>query len=284
MHFVLIFIETHHSMDQSILLITFLGVFVGLLMGLTGAGGGILSVPLLVFFLHLPMAQASPIALCAIAFSASIGAIIGFKNHVLRYKAAMFMSIFGLILSPVGLWIAQIIPNKPLIILFSAILFYTSIKLFHQASNLIKGIIPKEDTPPPCKLDQSIGKLIWTIPCARSLMFAGAGAGFLSGLLGVGGGFIIVPALKKFTDLPMKSIVATSLGVLAIVSSGGALVSFASDNLNMTIALPFSFGSLLGLLIGKGLEKKMTGARVQQIFSIFTFMVAISLLLKAMHL
>jgi len=271
-------------MDQSILLIIFLGAFVGLLMGLTGAGGGILSVPLLVFFLHLPMAQASPIALCAIAFSASIGAVIGLNNHTLRYKAAIFMSIFGLILSPVGLWIAKIIPNNPLIILFSAILFYTSIRLFHQASQSIKGTVPKEKTPPPCKLDLSIGKLIWTVPCARSLMYAGAGAGFLSGLLGVGGGFIIVPALKKFTDLPMKSIVATSLGVLAIVSTGGAIISLAAGNLNVVIALPFSVGALLGLLVGKFLEMKITGARVQQIFSIFTFLVAISLLFKAINL
>jgi uncharacterized membrane protein YfcA len=267
-------------MDQSILLIIFLGAFVGLLMGLTGAGGGILSVPLLVFFLHLPMAQASPIALCAIAFSASIGAVIGLNNHTLRYKAAIFMSIFGLILSPVGLWIAKIIPNNPLIILFSAILFYTSIRLFHQASQSINGTVPKEKTPPPCKLDLSIGKLIWTVPCARSLMYAGAGAGFLSGLLGVGGGFIIVPALKKFTDLPMKSIVATSLGVLAIVSSGGAIVSLASGHLNIAIALPFSLGSMLGLLMGKGLEKKISGARLQQLFAIFTFIVAISLIVK----
>ena len=270
-------------MDQSILII-FLGIFVGLLMGLTGAGGGILSVPLLVFFLHLPMTQASPIALCAIAFSASIGAIIGLKNHVLRYKAAMFMSIFGLILSPIGLWIAKIIPNTPLLIIFSGILFYTSVRLFIQASQTIKGITHAVKTPPPCQLDQSIGKLIWTVPCARALMYSGAGAGFLSGLLGVGGGFIIVPALKKFTDLPMKSIVATSLGVLAIVSMGGAMISLAAGNLNVAIALPFSVGAIVGLLIGKFLEKKITGARVQQIFSIFTFIVAVSLVLKAINL
>ena len=126
----------------------------------------------------------------------------------------------------------------------------------------------------------SIGKLIWTVPCARSLMFAGACAGFLSGLLGVGGGFIIVPSLKKFTDLPMKAIVATSLGVLAIVSAGGAFVSLATGILDLSIALPFAIGSLIGLLVGKILEKKISGPRVQQIFSIFTFLVSLSLIYK----
>ncbi len=249
-------------------------------MGLTGAGGGILSVPLLVFAFHMPISEAGPIALTAIALSAGIGAIIGLNEKVLRYKAAMFMALFGLILSPLGLWVAQRAPNTPLLLIFSGILIYVASKMFIQATQTIAGKAPKLIKPPPCQLDMSIGKLIWTVPCARSLMLAGACAGFLSGLLGVGGGFIIVPSLKKFTDLPMKAIVATSLGVLAIVSAGGAAISLLSGTLDFTIAAPFAIGSLAGLLIGKVLEKNISGPRVQQIFSIFTFLVALSLIYK----
>jgi uncharacterized membrane protein YfcA len=114
-------------------------------------------------------------------------------------------------------------------------------------------------------------------------MISGATAGFLSGLLGVGGGFILVPALNRFTDLPMKSIVATSLGVLAIVSAGGAFISLASGTLNTTIAIPFACGSLLGLLLGKVLEKKISGPRIQQIFAVFTLIIAVSLMIKAIN-
>jgi hypothetical protein len=267
-------------MDQNIL-IGFLGILVGLLMGLTGAGGGILSVPLLIFFVHLPIAQASPIALCAIACTATLGAVIGLRRRILRYKAALLMSLFGLTLSPLGLWLAKIVPQTPLLVLFSLILFFVSIRLFVQARQTLQGIEPQDKPPPPCQLDLSIGKLIWTVPCARALMSAGASAGFLSGLLGVGGGFIIVPALKKFTDLPMQSIVATSLGVLAIVSSGSALLTFVSGDLNTAIAVVFSAGSLLGLLLGKAVEKKLSGPRVTQVFAIFTFLVALSLIFKA---
>lgn len=249
-------------------------------MGLTGAGGGILSVPLLIFAFHMPIAEAGPIALTAIALSAGIGAIIGLNAKVLRYKAAMFMAIFGLILSPLGLWVAQRAPNTPMLLMFSGILIYVAGKMFVQATQTLSGKAPALTKPPPCQLDLSIGKLIWTVPCARSLMLAGACAGFLSGLLGVGGGFIIVPALKKFTDLPMKAIVATSLGVLAIVSAGGATVSLISGTLDYSIAGPFALGSLLGLLIGKVLEKNISGPRVQQIFSVFTFLVALSLIYK----
>jgi len=260
-----------------------IGVFVGILMGLTGAGGGILSVPLLVFLLHLPISEAGPIALTAITISASVGAMIGLNAKMLRYKAAVFMALFGLLLSPLGLWLAQKAPNTPLLILFSLVLMYVSIRMLLQVRRILSGKSMPIVKAPPCQLDLSIGKLIWTVPCARALMFAGASAGFLSGLLGVGGGFILVPALNKFTDLPMKSIVATSLGVLAIVSAGGAFISLASGTLNMGIAIPFSIGSLLGLLLGKFLEKKISGPRVQQIFAIFTLIIAVSLLIKALN-
>lgn len=267
-------------MDYSTLISPALGILVGVLMGLTGAGGGILSVPLLVFFLGLPIAEAAPIALCAVALASSIGAILGLKNKILRYKAAGFMAIFGLVLSPVGLWIAPQIPNAPLQIIFSLILLYVAIRLLIQARNEINGIPEENRKAPPCLINPAIGKLQWTLPCARALMFAGSLAGFLSGLLGVGGGFIIVPALKRYTDLPVKSIVATSLGVLAIITGGGAIFSAASGGLNIPVAAPFALAALGGLLLGMLLGKKLSGPHTQLIFSIFTLVVAISLLVK----
>ena len=267
-------------MDYSTLISPALGILVGVLMGLTGAGGGILSVPLLVFFLDLPIAEAAPIGLCAVALASSVGAILGLRNKILRYKAAGFMAIFGLVLSPLGLWIAPQIPNAPLQILFSLILLYVAVRLLSQARNQINGIPEASRKPPPCLMNPAIGKLQWTLPCARALMFAGSIAGFLSGLLGVGGGFIIVPALKRYTDLPIKSIVATSLGVLAIITGGGAIFSAVSGSLNVLVAAPFALAALGGLLIGLLLGKKLSGPHTQLIFSLFTLAIAVSLLIK----
>jgi uncharacterized membrane protein YfcA len=266
-------------MDYSNLISPALGILVGVLMGLTGAGGGILSVPLLVFFLGMPIAEAAPIALCAVALASSVGAILGFKNQTLRYKAASFMAMFGLVLSPIGLWLAPQIPNAPLQILFSLILLYVAARLFMQANQEIKGIPAENRKPPPCLMNP-IGKLQWTLPCARALLIAGSVAGFLSGLLGVGGGFIIVPALKRYTDLPVKSIVATSLGVLAIITGGGAIFSLATGSLNIAVATPFAIAALGGLLLGLLLGKRLNGPHTQLIFSIFTFLIAISLFVK----
>ena len=94
---------------------------------------------------------------------------------------------------------------------------------------------------------------------------------------------MIVPTLKRYTDLPVQSIVATSLGVLAIISTGGALFSAISGNLDLALAAPFSLGALSGLLIGRAVGKKMSGPKLQQIFAILTLGVAISLMLKGIN-
>lgn len=267
-------------MDYSNLISPALGILVGMLMGLTGAGGGILSVPLLIFFLHLTVAQAAPIALCAVALASTIGALLALKSKILRYKAAGLMAIFGLILSPLGLWLAPQIPNAPLLIIFSCTLFFVAIRLYLHTSNELKGLSENTGKPPPCLINSAKGKLHWTLPCARALIMSGSLAGFLSGLLGVGGGFIIVPALKRYTDLPVQSIVATSLGVLAIITGGGAIFSAASGSLNLEIAIPFSLAALGGLLLGQALGKKMSGPRISQIFVLLTLVIASGLLAK----
>lgn len=255
-----------------------LGIFVGVVLGLTGAGGAILSVPLLGFFLHLNVAEAAPIGLLAVSLSAGLGAYLGLRSKIMRYKAAMLIATAGLLFSPVGIWLAHQLPNWPLVLIFCLVLLLVARNMWKQAQRELAGL--DEELGPPCMLDQTIGKLTWTLPCARALAMSGALAGFFSGLLGVGGGFIIVPALRKFTDLPMKSIVATSLGVLTIVSFGGVLFSNLYGSMNWTLAAPFACGSVVGLLIGRQAVKSISGPRVQQSFAIFALMLSVAMMVK----
>ncbi|MEY2707114.1 MAG: hypothetical protein RI905_865 [Pseudomonadota bacterium] len=255
-----------------------LGIFVGVVLGLTGAGGAILSVPLLGFFLHLNVAEAAPIGLLAVSLSAGLGAYLGLRSKIMRYKAAMLIASAGLLFSPVGIWLAHQLPNWPLVLIFCLVLLLVARNMWKQAQRELAGL--DEELGPPCMLDQTIGKLTWTLPCARALAMSGALAGFFSGLLGVGGGFIIVPALRRFTDLPMKSIVATSLGVLTIVSFGGVLFSNLYGSMNWTLAAPFAGGSVVGLLIGRQAVKSISGPRVQQSFAIFALMLSVAMMVK----
>src|ERR1700742_3895004 len=89
-----------------------LGVVVGLILALTGAGGGILAVPLLVFGAGLNVAQAAPIGLTAVGMAAALGAVLGLKAGIVRYKAALMTAAAGMLCAPPGLWLAHRIDNR----------------------------------------------------------------------------------------------------------------------------------------------------------------------------
>lgn len=266
-----------------VLVICALGALVGGVLALTGAGGAIVAVPLLVFGLGLPMSQAGPIALLAVAVSAGIGAVLGWHQGLLRYRAAALMAVAGLLASPAGLWLAQRIPNPPLMALFALVLAAVSLRLLRQAARQLRGVAADvdADASASCRIDDANGRLRWTRPCALRLVVSGAVAGFLSGLLGVGGGFVLVPALLAVSNLPMRAVTATSMGVLALVSTGAVVQSAMAGRLELAVALPFAAGALAGLLLARGAGKRLAGPRLQQVFAILSLVIAAGLLFRA---
>ncbi|MDQ1829271.1 sulfite exporter TauE/SafE family protein [Massilia scottii] len=262
-------------------MVVLLGFTVGIVLALTGAGGGILAVPLLVFGAGLSMAEAGPIGLLAVALAASLGAVMGLRSGTVRYKAALLVAAAGVVCSPLGLWLAQRMPNRPLTAMFAVVLMYVAVRAW-QRSRCAAGTAPPRRAPPPCRLDLARGKLNWTAPCARALCWSGAAAGGLSGLLGVGGGFVMVPALQRFTDLGTQSVMATSLAVIALVSMSGVAASAASGHLQWAIALPFALGALAGMGGGRLLAARLPGARLQQGFALVSALVALALLIRAL--
>lgn len=262
------------------IVVLLLGLTVGLILALTGAGGGILAVPLLVFGAGLSMAEAGPIGLLAVGLAATLGAVMGLKSGTVRYKAAMLVAGAGIVCSPAGLWLAQRSPNRPLTLVFSMVLMYVAYRAY-QRSRGPGGEPAARRAPPPCLVDPGRGKLNWTAPCARALALSGLVAGALSGLLGVGGGFVMVPALQRYTDLSTQSVVATSLAVIALVSAAGVAASAATGHLQWTIALPFSAGALAGMTSGRLLAARLPGQHLQKAFAIVSALVAVALFVKA---
>lgn len=257
------------------LLAAALGSAVGLILALTGAGGAIIAVPLLIFALHWDVAQAAPVALLAVAASATVGAIMGLRAGIVRYRAAALMAGVGSLVAPLGVFLAHRLPPAPLALLFSAVLGFVAWRMFRQSGNSA----PSAD-PAACHLNDQTGRFDWTAPCARALSLAGLLTGFLSGLLGVGGGFLIVPALRRSTDLPMNSIVATSLMVIALVSASAVAVSAAAGRLDLTVALPFSGGAVAAMLAGRVLAGRLAGPRLQRGFAVLAGAVAVGLAIR----
>jgi uncharacterized membrane protein YfcA len=256
------------------------GALVGIILGLTGAGGAILAIPLLVFGLQLLVAEAAPIALFAVSISAAIGALLALKQGKVRYRAAGFIALTGALAAPVGIYIARKIPDAALSLLFAAVLGYVAIRMLRQPGPRSAEAGAELLPATPCQLDDFSGRLIWDVHCARSLALSGIAAGFLSGLLGVGGGFIIVPALQKATRLSMRTIVSTSLAVIALVSAAGAFSAVLAGSMNWSIALPFAAGTVSAMLVVSRFAHHFTGPAMQWGFAILAGCVSLGMIIS----
>jgi uncharacterized membrane protein YfcA len=251
-----------------------LGLLVGLLMSLTGAGGGILAVPLLVFTLHLGIAAAAPIGLVAVGLGASVSALLGLRDGIVRYRAAMLMGGLAMAVAPLGVLAAQRIPNRPLTLSFAAVLALAAWRMWRRARGAHAARAPVDRATLPCVLDARDGRFVWTRPCAQALASTGIAVGLLSGLLGVGGGFVVVPALARFTELSARSVVATSLAVIALGSMGGVAAAAWRGAIAWDIALPFAAGAVAASLLARVISARVAAPRLQQGFAIVSACVA----------
>jgi uncharacterized membrane protein YfcA len=197
------------------------------------------------------------------------------------------MAASGVLASPVGLWLAHRVPNGPLTVLFAIVLGWVAVRMFRQsraprpvatAAGLNRHAAA--GPLPPCQLDDATGRFVWTASCTRALAASGIGAGFLSGLLGVGGGFVIVPALRRATNAPVKTIVATSLAVITLVSASGVVSTALAGNMNWHVAAPFAAGAMLGMLVGRLFASRLSGQRLQQGFAVVAGLIAIGMVVK----
>jgi uncharacterized membrane protein YfcA len=253
-----------------------LGVVVGTLMGWTGAGGAVIGVPLLMLGLSLSLTQAAPVALVAVSLSAWLGAIAGLRAGTVRYKAAALVATAGMLATPLGLWTAPRVPDGILSLVFAAVLGCIAFIMWRDTFERL----PAEQQRParvPCAADRATGRIAWNCRCVQVLGFSGIGTGFISGLLGVGGGFLVVPTLAKATDLSIQSVVATCLAVVALISTTAFLAAAAGGRVDWAIALPFAAGAALGMIAGRRLAVRIPGRATRRLFAFIAFTVALGM-------
>lgn len=265
------------TVAEPLLVASTLGLCIGFLMAITGAGGAILALPLLTLLLHLTMQQAAPIALMAVFAVSSIAAVIGLKQGRVRYKAAALLAATGVAAAPLGVSLAIKTPAIILHGLFIVVLSYVAWRVLRN--NLLSDEMCTL-TQAPCEINPATSKLFWTAGCTRRMLITGGTAGFLSGLLGVGGGFIVVPSLQKISNLEHRMIVATTLTMIALVSLVSVLTYASHAEIIWQIALPFMLASIAGSLAGRSISNKISQHVKQIIFGSMALVIALMMLVR----
>jgi uncharacterized membrane protein YfcA len=148
-----------------------------------------------------------------------------------------------------------------------------------------RRVRPSQTQPPanvPCRVEANGPRLTWTAPCAQALAATGLQSGLLSGLTGVGGGFIIVPALQRHTDLALSHVQATSLAVMALVSVSGVASALGQGALHPELALPFAGTAMAALLLGRRLAPHLPEAWMRRLFAAVTAAAAALLMARVL--
>jgi len=258
-----------------------LGGLVGATLALTGAGGGVLAVPLLMFCFGLDVAHAAPAGLIAIGLAALLGAMLGLREGTVRPRAALLIGSAGMLSAPVGIALAQRLPAAPLAIAFSLVLARVAVAMYRRST----GAYPERGSSavrPCCTTNAESGRLVWTFPCARALVVTGLFSGLMTGLLGVGGGFVVVPALTIRSDLPPASVVSTSLAVIALVSASSVVAAAAHGIVDWSTALPFASGAAIALVAVRPLVSRWSGAALQRAFAVLSLVIATLVFLRGL--
>jgi len=230
------------------------GFVCGIALGLTGGGGSILAVPLLTYGVGLDFHTAVPISLFVVGFTAIFGLVVNYKQHDINYLAAAIMITTGVIFAPIGSYVSQGLSDKVLMVSFSILMITIGIW------SLIKAKVMSGAEKSIC---ESIA-----LKCIIALLVSGAIVGTLTGFFGVGGGFLIVPALVFITAMPIKRAINTSLLVVFVVSISGFISHYEEEHMSWYVAGMFIIGSVIAMLIATKLKKRLNDKILQTLFAI----------------
>lgn len=262
------------------------GAVVGLSLGLTGGGGAIFAVPLLVYGLGVPTREAVGVSLAAVGTTSLVGFLYRWHAGQIEFRTGLLFAMAGMLGAPVGTWLAGQLPETLLLTLFAGLMVVVAIRLWQQASrpvvDLQACVTAEHPDGPACQRDAA-GSLILTSRCAVLLLIVGVLTGVLSGLFGVGGGFVIVPALVLFSGMAIHRAVGTSLMVIALVSvSGVASQLWAGRAISPVITGLFVVGGIAGLFAGQGIGRRLSGPILQKVFVVAILAVAAFVIVRTL--
>ena len=259
-------------------LLGFFGAFiVGLILGLIGSGGSILSVPILVYLFGINPVTATAYSLFIVGTTSLIGSIKNIRNKLINYSSTLLFSFSAVI--TVYLTRKYLIHLIPETIIDTDLIFLNKdqlIMLLFSLLMLVAGFLMIKRTPKTI-----VGlKQTKTIAPNKFLIFTeGSLIGFLTGLIGAGGGFIIIPILVILSDLRMKTAIATSLAIISLKS----LIGFIGDVQNLDIdwlfLITFTLISVIGIFVGQMFSQKVEDNKLKMVFGVFVILIGVVILL-----
>lgn len=268
----------------------FFGCIVGFALGLTGGGGGVFAVPLLVYGLAIAPREAIGISLASVGGTALFGAVPRLIRGEVELRTGLLFAVAGMVGAPAGAYLSKLVPDQILLVLFAMLMLLVAYRMWSKTKNpeVASGLCLTENAPgedrSACQRDAD-GKLRLTSKCARLLVVVGLMTGVLSGMFGVGGGFVIVPALVLFSGMAIHQAVGTSLFVIVLVSISGVASHVAAGNpLSWEITVQFMIGGFAGMWLGGVVAKKLKGPTLQKTFSIAVVLVAMFVIAKSVIL
>jgi uncharacterized membrane protein YfcA len=255
------------------------GAIVGLSLGLTGGGGSIFAVPLLIFGLGMAFRDAVVVSLAVVGLTALYGAVIQSRSGQVLWGAGGILGFGGILFAPLGAKIGVFLPPTAALLLFAGLMIVIGSRM------LKKSPPPGEDVPLPairCEQDEC-GLPKFSTLCALKLLAAGAVSGILSGIFGVGGGFLLVPALLLVTGIEIGRALATSLVAIFLISASGLI-----SNLLLVPHWPgwlqpglFLAGAAIGMTGGAALKPLFPPVILRHIFAVAVLLMAVYIALRA---
>lgn len=263
------------------------GCLVGFALGLTGGGGGVFAVPLLVYGLAVAPREAVGISLASVGGTAFFGVLPRLFRGQVEVRTGLLFAVAGMVGAPLGTYFSTLIPENILLVLFGCLMVVVAWRMWEKSRNPSKatGVCATEgqleDDRSACQRDED-GQLRLTSRCARLLIIVGLLTGILSGMFGVGGGFVIVPALVLFSGMEIHRAVGTSLLVIVLVSvSGVGSYLLSGKHLTMDLTLQFLVGGFAGMWLGGIVAKRLKGPTLQKVFSLAVVLVAVFVIFKS---
>ncbi len=230
-----------------------LAVLIGLTLGALGGGGSILTLPIFVFVAGIPAQEAVAMSMVVVGGTSLVGAALHWWNGNFHTKAALLFAATGVIGAYGGSFLTHMVSQRVLLGIFAALMLVTGIAMVRKRTE---------------KKDQRQCRF-W--PC----LLIGAVVGVLTGFLGVGGGFVIVPALVLFAGVETKAAVGSSLAIIAVNAVGGLVGQMQQVSLNWWLTLSFLGLALVGMFGGLFVAEKVPSESLSKAFGWFVVVLAL---------